>query len=93
MQCPQCGHESREGAKFCRKCGTRFASTCPACGAQAEPDDSGGRSLFLSPGVGYAVSKDVQLYGFLQLPLYQYVNGVQLTAHHDPRYGPGNGKK
>src|SRR5262249_54946847 len=37
MQCPQCGHESREGAKFCRECGTRFAATCPSCGVQTEP--------------------------------------------------------
>ena len=37
MQCPQCGHESREGAKFCRECGARFAATCPSCGAQVEP--------------------------------------------------------
>ena len=49
-------------------------------GVNAEPEDSGGRSLFLSPGVSYSVSRDVRLYGFLQLPLYQYVNGVQLTA-------------
>ena len=49
-------------------------------GAQAEPEDSGGRSLFLSPGVSYAVTKDLQVYGFYQLPLYQYVNGVQLVA-------------
>ncbi|HEX2566253.1 MAG TPA: transporter [Burkholderiales bacterium] len=49
-------------------------------GNQAEPEDTGGRSLFLSPGFGYTFSKDVQLYGFLQLPLYQSVNGVQLTA-------------
>ena len=27
-----------------------------------------------------ALNRSVQLYGFLQLPLYQYVNGVQLTA-------------
>jgi hypothetical protein len=51
-------------------------------GKQAEPDDTGGRSLFLSPGVSYAVSDKLQVYGFLQLPLYQYVNGVQLTARH-----------
>jgi hypothetical protein len=50
-------------------------------GANAEPEDSGGRSLFLSPGVSYAITKDVRLYGFLQLPLYQYVNGVQLVAN------------
>jgi hypothetical protein len=49
-------------------------------GVNAEPEDSGGRSLFLSPGVSAAVAKDVRVYGFLQLPLYQYVNGVQLTA-------------
>jgi hypothetical protein len=49
-------------------------------GANAEPEDSGGRSLFLSPGISVSVSKDVRVYGFLQVPLYQYVNGVQLTA-------------
>lgn len=49
-------------------------------GAQAEREDSGGRSLFLSPGVSYALTKDVQVYSFLQLPLYQFVNGVQLVA-------------
>ena len=48
-------------------------------GSQAEPDDSGGDYLFFSPGVSY-MAGPVQLYGFLQLPLYQNVNGVQLTA-------------
>lgn len=49
-------------------------------GTEGEPEDSGGRFLFLSPGVSYAVAKGVQLYGFAQLPVYQKVNGVQLTA-------------
>jgi hypothetical protein len=49
-------------------------------GADAEPGSSGGKFLFLSPGLGYLVAKNVQVYGFLQLPVYQYVNGVQLTA-------------
>jgi len=49
-------------------------------GLQAEPEDTGGKSLFLSPGISYAVSKGTQLYGYIQKPLYQYVNGVQLTA-------------
>jgi hypothetical protein len=26
------------------------------------------------------IARNLQLYGFVQLPLYQYVNGVQLTA-------------
>lgn len=50
-------------------------------GAQAEPEDSGGRYLSLSPGLSYAVSDNVQIYGFFQKPLYQNVNGVQLTAN------------
>jgi len=49
-------------------------------GAQAEPDDTGGKFVFVSPGLSYAVARNVQLYGFLQKPIYQYVNGVQLTA-------------
>ena len=49
-------------------------------GAEAETEDSGGRSVWLSPGVSYALANNVQAYGFLQLPLYQYVNGVQLVA-------------
>jgi hypothetical protein len=49
-------------------------------GAQAEPDDSGGRFVFISPGVSYAITKDLQAYGFVQKAVYQYVNGVQLTA-------------
>lgn len=49
-------------------------------GPQAEPEDTGGKFLFVSPGVGYAIAKGTQIYGFVQLPLYQYVNGVQLTA-------------
>jgi hypothetical protein len=50
-------------------------------GAEAEPNDSGGRWVFLSPGLAVAVTKGVSLYGFVQLPLYQYVNGVQLVAN------------
>jgi len=49
-------------------------------GAQAEPEDSGGRFVSISPGLSYAVSQTLQVYAFVQLPVYQYVNGVQLTA-------------
>lgn len=51
-------------------------------GSEAEPDNTGGTFLWLSPGVSFAVHDDVQLYGFVQWPLYQYVNGVQLTADY-----------
>jgi hypothetical protein len=51
-------------------------------GSQAEPADSGGRFLYLSPGVSYALSDNLQVYGFYQQALYRHVNGVQLTADH-----------
>ncbi|MEJ8835390.1 transporter [Ramlibacter sp. AN1133] len=49
-------------------------------GAQAEPEDSGSRSLFLSPGVSYELNERMRVYAFYQHPLHQSVNGVQLTA-------------
>ena len=41
---------------------------------------SGGKSVSLTPGLSYAMTRGTNLYGLLQLPLYQYVNGEQLTA-------------
>ena len=49
-------------------------------GAEAEPEDSGQRQLWVSPGVSWNVGRNAQLYAFAQFPLYQHVNGVQLTA-------------
>lgn len=49
-------------------------------GAEAEPDDSGSRAVFLSPGLAYDITDGMRLYAFFQQPLYQHVNGVQLTA-------------
>ncbi|MDF3036192.1 MAG: transporter, partial [Paucimonas sp.] len=49
-------------------------------GNEAEPDNTGNRAAFLSPGVSYALFDNVQIYGFYQYPLYQHVEGVQLTA-------------
>ena len=46
----------------------------------AEPADSGGKYLFISPGLSFSVNRDLQLYAFVQFPLYQNVNGIQLTA-------------
>lgn len=49
-------------------------------GARAEPDDTGGRFVHLSPGISYALTRQTQVYGFLQIPVYQHVRGVQLVA-------------
>jgi len=53
----------------------------PEEGNNAEPDLSGGKYVFFSPGLSYDLSHAWQVYAYLQLPLYQYVNGVQLTAN------------
>ncbi len=49
-------------------------------GSEAEPEDSGSRTLFASPGFTFAVTPTVHAYGFVQLPIHQRVNGVQLVA-------------
>ena len=42
---------------------------------------SGGRVFSITPGLSYAITPSTQLYGLVQLPLYQYMNGEQLTAN------------
>ncbi|HEX5450962.1 MAG TPA: adenylate/guanylate cyclase domain-containing protein, partial [Candidatus Limnocylindrales bacterium] len=37
MICPNCGTESRPGAKFCAECATPLATTCPSCGTANAP--------------------------------------------------------
>lgn len=48
-------------------------------GVNGEPADSGGRAAFLSPGLSWSASRDTSIYAYVQLPVYQYVNGVQLS--------------
>jgi hypothetical protein len=49
-------------------------------GNQAEPENTGGTFVHLSPGLSLNLGEKTQLYSFVQLPLYQHVNGVQLVA-------------
>jgi hypothetical protein len=49
-------------------------------GENAEPEDSGSRQAFVSPGISWSATRDLQVYAFLQLPIYRAVNGIQLTA-------------
>ena len=50
-------------------------------GINAEPDDSGRTEVALVPGLTYAWTRQFTLYGQVELPVFQDVNGVQLT--HD----------
>jgi len=48
---------------------------------------SGAHSLNLSPGLSYAVAPKTKLYGFVQLPIYQYANSDPTLLPGDPVYG------
>lgn len=51
-------------------------------GANADTVSTGGTLIYASPGFVVPIGEKMSLYGFVQLPIYQYVNGVQLA----PRY-------
>lgn len=51
-------------------------------GLNADTVSTGGTLVYLSPGAVVPVNKQVSVYGYVQLPIYQDVNGVQLA----PRY-------
>jgi hypothetical protein len=48
---------------------------------------SGGNSVSLTPGISYAIAIGTNLYGLVQVPIYQYVNGEQLTANYSGTIG------
>jgi long-subunit fatty acid transport protein len=49
-------------------------------GVQSEPEDSGSTQVWIGPGASYAATRDLRIYAYLQVPIYQHVNGVQLVA-------------
>ena len=48
-------------------------------GANAHPEDTGYTRLLISPGVEYDINQ-ISLYGDVEVPIYQNVNGNQITA-------------
>ena len=48
-------------------------------GANAEPEESGGKYCYAAPGISYLFDNGVQIFGYIQIPIYQNVNGIQLT--------------
>ncbi|NTV94322.1 MAG: transporter [Thiobacillus sp.] len=50
-------------------------------GSLADPDgNSGGHATYFSPGLSVEVAPNTHVYGVIQVPISQYVNGEQLTA-------------
>jgi hypothetical protein len=77
------------GAKFTPMLQLNYIHRKPDTGAGATPADvltggpgSGGTLVYLAPGALYRVGGGTSVYGFVQLPVYQDVNSLQLT----PRY-------
>ncbi len=68
--------EYKPGNQFQLNVGYRY----PDSGANAEPDLSGSKSVFLSPGLIYSITHELQVYSFVQLPIYRFYNGTQLSV-------------
>lgn len=49
-------------------------------GVNADIDNSGATLVYLSPGITWNISRRLSAFGFVQVPLYQRVNGLQLEA-------------
>ena len=48
-------------------------------GANADVDNSEGTFVYVSPGLAYMSATHTQFYGFVQLPVYQNLDGYQLA--------------
>ncbi len=56
-------------------------------GANADEVSTGGTLVYISPGVVAPVLNPVSVYGFMQLPIFQDVNGVQLAPKYSASIG------
>lgn len=60
---------------------TNYHNTGREGGLAGVPANTGGEMLAVTPGLSFSVSPDTRLYAALQLPVYQKVNGTQLTSN------------
>jgi hypothetical protein len=56
-------------------------------GTNADTVNSGGTLVYLSPGLTFKAGKAARIYGFVQLPIYQHVNGFQLAPRWNASIG------
>ncbi|MES2407977.1 MAG: TonB-dependent receptor [Pseudomonadota bacterium] len=56
-------------------------------GANADPANTGGKLVYLSPGLTVTLNKSTKIYGFIQIPVYQYVEGLQLAPRWNASVG------
>ncbi len=56
-------------------------------GHNADTVSTGGTLMYISPGISVPVIRHVSMYGFVQVPVYQYVHGVQLAPRFTTSVG------
>jgi hypothetical protein len=56
-------------------------------GVNADNVSTGGTLLYVSPGIVAAASDRISMYAFVQVPIYQYLDGVQLAPRFIPSVG------
>ena len=56
-------------------------------GENADQVSTGGTLVYLSPGVNVPLNRQAAFYGYIQMPLYQDVNGVQLAPKYTASLG------
>lgn len=77
------------GARFSPMLQLNYLHRQPDSGAAATPADAltlgaatGGTLVYLAPGASLRVGGGTSVYGFVQLPVYQDVNSLQLSARY-----------
>jgi hypothetical protein len=63
----------------------------PDQGALADVQSTAGTVAYVSPGVSTVVLRRLQLYGFVQLPVYSNLYGYQLFPHYTASVGASYG--
>jgi hypothetical protein len=58
-----------------------FRTAAPDIGDQADRPNSGGQLVYLSPGASIPLGRQISVYGYVQVPVFQDVRGYQLTPH------------
>lgn len=56
-----------------------------------EEEDTGGSWLYLSPGLRVSTGTRASIYGLVQIPVYQRVNGIQLVSDANLYFGVTGG--
>jgi class 3 adenylate cyclase/predicted ATPase len=87
--CPSCQAENREGARFCKQCGTALALRCSTCGAaHAEGQrfcDECGASLGAGAGAAVAPPADAAVAAELRMASMLFVDLVGFTTLSESR--------